>query len=66
MLSHQLSKVSGISIQPFARPMTFTSFLLASPLLGPSVLRLRSYSLAFVRDTVYTHGSRSRRHLLGV
>ena len=65
LLSHPLSKVSGISIQPFAGPMALTSFLLASPPLGPSVLRLRSCSPVFVSDIVHTHGSRSGRRMLG-
>ena len=65
LLSHQLRKVRGISIQPLARPMAFTSFLFASPLLGPSVLRLRSCSPAFVSGTIHTHGSKNGWRMFG-
>ena len=65
LLSHQLSKASGISIQPFSCTMALTPFLLAFPLKELSVLRLRSCSYVFVSGTDYTHGSLSGRPMLG-
>ena len=65
LLSHLLRKVSEISIQPLASPMDLISSCSASPLLGPLVLRLRSWSPVYVCDTLPMHRSRSGRRMHG-
>ena len=51
-ISMYVLKISGTSIQPLAGHMTLTSSHLTSPVLSPSVLRLRSCSPAFFSETI--------------